>query len=56
MEQHGEVLSLEDEKEVALFGEILELEPERRKRLVEAVQAYDLVVTHGEKLFGGKPA
>jgi hypothetical protein len=40
----------DDAEEVRLFSEILELTPERRKRLIEAIQAYELFLENADSL------
>ena len=40
----------DDADEVRLFSEILELTPERRKRLIEAIQAYELFLENADSL------
>jgi hypothetical protein len=40
----------DDETEVRLFNEILELTPERRKRLIEAVKTYELVMANADEV------
>ena len=40
----------DDAEEARLFSEILELTPERRKRLIEAIQAYELFLENADSL------
>jgi len=40
----------DDAEEVRLFSEILELTPERRKRLIEAIQAYELFLENADSI------
>ena len=40
----------DDETEVRLFNEILELTPERRKRLIEAIKTYELVMANAAEV------
>ena len=43
----------DDAEEVRLFSEILELTPERRKRLIEAIQAYELFLENADETLSG---
>ena len=38
----------DDAEEARLFSEILELTPERRNRLIEAIQAYELFLENAD--------
>lgn len=40
----------DDDIEARLFNEILELTPEGRERLIEAIRTYDLVMTNADKV------
>jgi len=49
-ENYMKTLLDDDTEEVRLFNEILELTPERRKRLIEAIQAYELFIENADSL------
>lgn len=40
----------DDATEVRLFSEIIELAPERRKQLIEAIQVYELLLENADSL------
>jgi len=40
----------DDDTEVRIFNEILELTPERRKRLIEAIRTYEIVMENAEDI------
>ncbi len=40
----------DDEMEVRLFNEILELTPKRRKRLIEAIETYEVIMENADKV------
>jgi antitoxin component of MazEF toxin-antitoxin module len=40
----------DDETEVRLFNEILELTPERRKRLIEAIKTYEMIMENADEV------
>ena len=44
----------DDAEEARLFNEILELTPERRRRLIEAIQAYELFLENADSLLSTK--
>ena len=44
----------DDAEEARLFSEMLELTPERRKRLIEAIQAYELFLENADSLLSSQ--
>ncbi len=40
----------DDETEVRLFNEILELTPERRKRLIESIKTYEIIMENADEV------
>ncbi len=40
----------DDETEARLFNEILELPPERRRRLIEAIKTYETIMENADEV------
>lgn len=44
----------DDAEEVRLFSEIIELTPERQKRLIEALQAYHIFLANADEILSAR--
>jgi len=44
----------DDEREIRLFNELLELAPKSRRRVIEAVKAYELFLANTDSVFSVK--